>query len=1025
MNKGELFEVLAHLFPDHSFRWKRSPESAIGLCPFHEDRSPSLSLYKSKEVWRWWCHAEGIGGTAVNAVMRATGLSYHEANRWLSTNGYRPESEDDVKERERQEIYTKFHRYTNGLLINDPRALKLRAYIQSRSIALELLPKSAIGFYPSVEEVEMWLEANDVPDELRLEFIPKYPSGGRISASAAASARHSIIFFYRYGFDAFSCLKLRNVMKESPGEDKEVMMLGGTRNKTRGIGYFAPMLNYSRAEQALVVEGEFDAFAMYNISYRADKQAEEPVYCFGSGGQMERGIKMMMNLGVTDIYVFPDNDAPGMDYVMSIVVEHPNTYVIYPSGDYEDPAEWATKHAISDLQQAYSERISAPIWFGRKLAEKYNTGTPEDEANVRAKLVEYARRLTPTGREKFLGEFAPIANVTAESLMEEVTDNSDLYYKANYSNDKDRFGIYMKVREAKGFRWEHISNFIIEITHDVMYDDGAGWDMERKIMLRMSLHNEVIESSIMYTDFADYKRFEQFIMLKMGSKIWIKAGHTKFVYESAQLLSNAAGTRKEDETVCRHTGWRDGKYYMPNGCIDADGFHSNDEISVRVELPNTMAMYNKYFLVPPHADIETPMKVVREGLFKAFPYYVTLTAFAHFMQAPLRYFFPESKATCLWIYGLTGSMKTTYTGIMSSLYGDFVDGKSFQSWQGSTQNSIEKNGFYLKDAIYVIDDYKPISIKPENLVTLIQNYGNGMGKSRMTASLETQKIFPIRGLMVSTAEDIPTGEASVIARTIQLHVPSKPNTEAMTLAAESASLYPGLFSKWVQHIINLNIDPRKSGSTIRRYQAKFQGEHQRVNESLAMNAITWDLLSDFFNLHDLDDYYYEGLNIIGGTMAHTVAGEKASNEFIAILCELLGTKNYYFQGKDGVNSTEHNDNAKLLGWVTRDELYLLGRTALAEANSHRYRTFGSSLRYSVNALYDQLINDGYAIAGRDKSTVQIRVDGTRQRVLRLRKDVLLNDDSTYTIKVGEDDGTVVLSNNEDVDTTEELQAMLQ
>lgn len=52
------------------------------LCEFHEDRLPSLTIYADQN--RWWCHAEAMGGDAVDYLMRQRNLSFREAIKFLN-----------------------------------------------------------------------------------------------------------------------------------------------------------------------------------------------------------------------------------------------------------------------------------------------------------------------------------------------------------------------------------------------------------------------------------------------------------------------------------------------------------------------------------------------------------------------------------------------------------------------------------------------------------------------------------------------------------------------------------------------------------------------------------------------------------------------------------------------------------------------------------------------------------------------------------------------------------------------------
>ena len=60
----------------------RSGKELIGLCPFHDDRNPSLNIDPAKNVWS--CKgACGEGGDVIKWVMRAEGVSFHHALEML------------------------------------------------------------------------------------------------------------------------------------------------------------------------------------------------------------------------------------------------------------------------------------------------------------------------------------------------------------------------------------------------------------------------------------------------------------------------------------------------------------------------------------------------------------------------------------------------------------------------------------------------------------------------------------------------------------------------------------------------------------------------------------------------------------------------------------------------------------------------------------------------------------------------------------------------------------------------------
>jgi len=62
----------------HGVKLKRHGADLIGLCPFHEDRSPSLVISPQKNLWNC-LGACGKGGSVIDWVMRAEGVSFRHA----------------------------------------------------------------------------------------------------------------------------------------------------------------------------------------------------------------------------------------------------------------------------------------------------------------------------------------------------------------------------------------------------------------------------------------------------------------------------------------------------------------------------------------------------------------------------------------------------------------------------------------------------------------------------------------------------------------------------------------------------------------------------------------------------------------------------------------------------------------------------------------------------------------------------------------------------------------------------------
>lgn len=81
---------------------RRRGANYIGLCPFHNERTPSFSVSRSKGICK--CFSCGKGGSPVNFIMEHEQLTYWEALRYLARKYHIEIQEHEVTDAERQEM---------------------------------------------------------------------------------------------------------------------------------------------------------------------------------------------------------------------------------------------------------------------------------------------------------------------------------------------------------------------------------------------------------------------------------------------------------------------------------------------------------------------------------------------------------------------------------------------------------------------------------------------------------------------------------------------------------------------------------------------------------------------------------------------------------------------------------------------------------------------------------------------------------------------------------------------------------
>ena len=125
-----------------------------GLCPFHDDKTPSFMVSPARQICK--CFAFGEGGNSVNFLMKHEQITYPEALRWLAKK-YNIEIQErelsDDEKREQSERESMFIvnewacQYFHEILKNDVDGQAIgKQYFRSRGIRDDIIEKFQLGF---------------------------------------------------------------------------------------------------------------------------------------------------------------------------------------------------------------------------------------------------------------------------------------------------------------------------------------------------------------------------------------------------------------------------------------------------------------------------------------------------------------------------------------------------------------------------------------------------------------------------------------------------------------------------------------------------------------------------------------------------------------------------------------------------------------------------------------------------------------------------------------------------------------
>ena len=155
-------------------RLKRSGRNYFGLCPFHNEKSPSFSVSPEKQIFH--CFGCGVGGNVFTFLTKIEGINFVEAVQLLAerANIQLPTLENNVdsaKEALKAKVY-KVNEFTAKYYHENlyrPESKMAQEYIKKRKLSNETLKAFQIGFSGKFDELYKELKKQGFEDREILE----------------------------------------------------------------------------------------------------------------------------------------------------------------------------------------------------------------------------------------------------------------------------------------------------------------------------------------------------------------------------------------------------------------------------------------------------------------------------------------------------------------------------------------------------------------------------------------------------------------------------------------------------------------------------------------------------------------------------------------------------------------------------------------------------------------------------------------------------------------------------------------
>lgn len=379
----------------------RRGKNFVGLCPFHDDSTPSLNVSQEKQIYK--CFACGAGGNSFTFLRDIENTSFIEAVRQLADRAGIVLPDAKPADPDQQEVFDQIYRanelavkYFHHLLTQDEKAADAMAYLENRGINRDVIDAFSLGYAPDQWDgfLQIATRRDFSPQILeRAGLVLQRQTGGgfydrfrnRITFPIHAATGRPVAFGAR-ALDPDEQAKYIN-SPETPVYNKSATLYGLWRNRDA----------IRDAGVALVVEGYMDliALAQYGI--------ENAVASSGTALTTDQA-RLIRRYAPKTILIF-DGDTAGATAAMrgigSLFEVGLEVRVVTLPEDH-DPDSYVRAHGPDGLLRLTENAASAIDFLIEQFAQRDDLSTVDGKTRTANALAELIGRITDNALKQFL-----------------------------------------------------------------------------------------------------------------------------------------------------------------------------------------------------------------------------------------------------------------------------------------------------------------------------------------------------------------------------------------------------------------------------------------------------------------------------------------------------------------------------------------------------------------------------------------------------------------------------------------------
>ena len=386
-SKNDIVDVISSYV-----KLQKKGSSYFGLCPFHNEKSPSFSVSREKQMY--YCFGCGAGGNVFTFLMEYENYSFQEALKYLADRAgvELPEAEYSKEARERADqkaILLEINKVAAQYFyvqLKSPQGAHALSYLKDRGLSDEMIHSFGLGYSNKYSnDLYQYLKSKGYRDELIVK-------AGLVTVDERYGASDK--FWNRVIFpimDSNSRVigfggRVMGDAKPKYLNSPETMIFDKSRNL-----YGLNRARSSRKSYFLLCEGYMDVISLHQAGF------SNAVASLGTA--LTPGHASLIKRYVKEVYLTYDSDEAGTKAAlraMPILKDVGITARIIRMEPYKDPDEFI-KHLGAEAFEERIHKAQNGFMFGLEVLERdYDLTTPEGKTDF---MKEAAKRLTQFDEE--------------------------------------------------------------------------------------------------------------------------------------------------------------------------------------------------------------------------------------------------------------------------------------------------------------------------------------------------------------------------------------------------------------------------------------------------------------------------------------------------------------------------------------------------------------------------------------------------------------------------------------------------